>query len=90
MPQSFTKDADAVLEYVVDWSSWLDDDTISTSTWAADDAGITLDSDSSTTTTATLWLSGGAIGAVYALTNHIVTAAGREDERTIRVYVGEK
>lgn len=84
MPQSHTKDVDAVLDYTVDWSAWLDGDTISTSTWEADD-GITIDSDTNTATTATVWLSGGTLGATYRITNHIVTAAGREDDRTITV-----
>ena len=29
----FTKDPDATLDYKVDWSSWLVDDTISGSQW---------------------------------------------------------
>lgn len=85
MPQSFIKDADAVLEYVIDWSAWLDGDTIATSAWEADDDGITIDSDTNTATTATVWLSGGTLGATYRIANHIVTAAGREDDRTITV-----
>lgn len=89
MPQTFMKDPDAVLDYQVDWSSWLDTDTISTSAWTVP-SGITKDSDTNTDTTATIWLSGGVDGADYDLINHITTANGREDDRTIKVQVRSK
>ena len=86
MPQRFIKDPDAVLDYVVDWSTWLGDDAIATSTWTVP-AGITKDSSSNTTTTATVWLSGGTTGAEYTLINRIVTAGGRTDDRSIAIMV---
>lgn len=86
---SFTKDPQAVLDYEVDWSAWLGEDTISASTWTAPD-GITIDSDSFTATTATVWLSGGEIGQSYDATNEIVTDGGRTDDRTIRIKVKQK
>jgi hypothetical protein len=89
MPQNHAKDPQAVLDYPIDWESWLEGDTIATSTWTAD-AGITIESDTNTATTTTVWLSGGTLDAIYSLTNHIVTAAGREDDRTIQVRIGEK
>jgi len=84
MPQKFLKDADAVLDYSVDWSDWLGTDTISTSTWTVP-TGITKNSDSKTDTATTVWLSGGTSGTNYALANKIVTAAGRTEERTITI-----
>lgn len=89
MATIFVKDPDAILDYQVNWSAWLSGDTIQTSTWQAE-SGITIDSDSNTTTAATVWLSGGAAGNTYDVTNHIVTAAGREDDRTIQIKVQEK
>lgn len=89
MPRLFTKDPIAALDYTIDWAAWLDDDTISESTWEAAD-GIDVDSDTATTTTTTVWLSGGTLGDTYDITNHIVTAAGREDDRTFKVKVTEK
>jgi len=82
----FTKDPSAVLDYTINWSSWLDSDTISTSTWTVP-TGLTKDSDTSTTTTATIWLSSGTAGTQYTVVNHIVTAAGREDDRSIYIVV---
>lgn len=83
------KDPSAVLDYQFDWSAWLDDDTIATSTWTVP-TGLTKASESNTTTTATVWLSGGTAGASYTLVNRIVTAGGRTDERTLTVRCRQK
>jgi hypothetical protein len=89
MPRNFTKDPDAVLDYEFDWSAWLGTDTIATHTVTAA-AGLTVDSTEATTTTVTAWLSGGSVGASYAVACHIVTAAGREDDRTVTITVQER
>lgn len=89
MPKTFTKDPSAVLDYQIDWSDWLGSDTISTSSWDVQD-GITEESDEKTTTTTTIWLSGGTAGSDYKLVNQIVTAEGRTDERTITILVRER
>lgn len=84
-----TKDPSSVLDYQLDWSAWLaGNDTISTSTWSA--SGITIDSDANTSTSATVWLSGGVAGNKYRVTNRIVTAGGRTAERTIEVTCAER
>ena len=70
MAQTFVKDPDATLDYIIDWSEWLDTDTISTSTWTVP-TGLTNVSDSNTTTTATIWLSGGTAGQRYTVSNRI-------------------
>lgn len=85
----FEKDPNAVLDYEIDWSTWLGTDTISSSSWTVD-AGITEDSDTSTTTTSTVWLSGGTAGKTYTVTNRIATAAGRTDDRSIEIIVRDK
>ena len=84
--QLFVKDPDSVLDYKVDWSSWLGTDTISTSRWVVQ-SGITEDSDSNDTTSATSWLSGGTEGSTYTVTNRIDTAGGRTADRTFKVLV---
>ncbi|QDV34910.1 phage fiber-tail adaptor protein [Tautonia plasticadhaerens] len=80
------KDPQALKDYVIEWEDWLDGDTIATSTWTAP-AGITVENESSTQTTATIWLSGGTLGAEYALVNHIITAAGREQDQTLTIRI---
>jgi len=89
MASKFLKDPNAVLDYQVDWSDWLDEDTISSSAWTVPD-GITKDSDTTTTTTTTIWLSGGTAGTEYTLVNRIVTAGGRTEDRTITILCQER
>lgn len=73
-------------DYQIDWSAYIGDDTISTSTWTVP-AGITKVSDTNTTTTTTIWVSGGTGGNTYRLDNEIVTAAGRTYKRSLRIRV---
>lgn len=90
MAALFIKDPNAVLDYKIDWASWLaTSETISTSTFTVS-AGITKDSESNTTTTATVWLSGGTAGTTYTATNRITTNQSRTDERTIEIRVEER
>lgn len=80
------KDPDDVLDYGINWSKWLDGDTLLLSEWFVPE-GITMDSESSDTTTATIWLSGGTADADYELTNRITTAQGRQRDKTITIRV---
>lgn len=83
------KDPDEVLDYQVDWATALGTDTIATSTFVVP-AGITKDSETSDTTTATVWLSAGTDGTRYDIKNTIATAGGRTFERNISVFVRAK
>lgn len=86
---AYVKDPGEKKDYAVDWSAHLDDgDTITTSTWVVG-AGLTqaTPAPSATTTVATIWLSGGTAGTEYRVTNHVVTAQGREFERSFFVNV---
>ena len=71
-----------------DWSSWLGADTISSFTVTV--SGVTLDSSSNTDTDVTAWLSGGLVGQSASATCSIVTAGGREDDRTITLRIKER
>lgn len=87
----FTKDPDSTLDYGNDWSAWLTDagdDTIATSVWIVPD-GITKASDSHTTTTTTIWLTGGTLGTRYNVVNRITTTQGRTEDRTLRIGITE-
>lgn len=83
------KDPDEVLDYTIDWTARLAGDTIAASTWVVP-AGITKDSDSFTTTGTVIWLSAGAIGEAYELTNRIDTAGGRTMDQTVKLKVKAK
>lgn len=80
------KDPNDVLDYVVDWSLFLNGDTISASVWVIP-GGITQGTASNTTTTATTILSGGTAGSTYTVANRITTAGGKTAERSFRVVV---
>lgn len=86
------KDPDAVLDFPVDWSSWLPDgDTIESATVTAE-TGIVVDSFSvvNSGTAVVAWLSGGTTDERYVVTYHIVTVEGREDDRSITVVIRER
>lgn len=86
---TYNKDPTEVLDYTIDWETLLDGDTITTSEWSVD-TGITQDSETETTTLAIIWVSGGTAGKQYALTNTIVTDAGRTRVRSIAINVIER
>ena len=89
--QKKLKDPDSTLDFGFDWEDWLDDvtDTIAASTWTVP-AGLTKDSDTFDDTTTTIWLSGGTAGTWYTCVNHITTAAGREDDRSLYIKVVDR
>lgn len=92
MPRSFVMDPDAVLDYKFDFGdegTWLGTDTIASHTVTAA-TGLTVASSTATSTAVTAWLSGGTVGTSYDVTCHVVTAAGREDDRTVTVTVQER
>ena len=89
--RSFIKDPEAELDYLIDWALWLGTDTIETSSWASSEPTVlVVEASTRTTTTATVWLSGGVDRERYTVTNTITTAAGRTDERTISVRIKQK
>lgn len=82
----FEKRSDERLDYVEDWEDWLKGDTITASTWDVP-SGLTLVSDSFTTTDATAWFYDGVLDTVYECVNHIDTAASRKAARTIYITI---
>jgi hypothetical protein len=82
----FKKDPSDVIDVIFDWSVFLAGDTIATSTTTVA-AGLTKNSESNTTQTATIWLSGGTAGTNYTVVNTITTAGGRTFQRTLQVNV---
>lgn len=93
MPQSFLKDADANLDFSVDWGEWLaQGDAIAASSWTCQEGITILGSPAPTysATIATAWLGGGTVDRSYTVTNRIVTALLRRDERTITITIKER
>lgn len=70
---------------VIDWSEFLDGETIATSDVTV--TGITLNSDTNDDTTATVTLSGGTEGTLAKITNTITTSGGRTETEVFALYV---
>jgi hypothetical protein len=90
--RTFVKDPSAVLDYSFDWTAdgWIGADTITgTPVWTVP-TGVTKDSQSNTTTMATVVISGGTAGENYDVACKITTAGGRTDERTFRLQVRDR
>ena len=89
MAEIFIKDPDSVLDYTINWTAWLDGDTITVSTWAVP-SGLTADSDTFGDSSATVWLSSGVASIRYSIVNSITTAAGRQEDKTLIIICKEK
>jgi hypothetical protein len=87
--RTFLKDPSAKLPYSIDWSQWLGSDVIQSSTWTVA-AGIDNLLETNSVTAATIILGGGSLGGDYEVTNHIVTAAGHEDQRSFVVSIVDR
>lgn len=80
----FYLDPQAKLDFGHDWTVWLTPgDVIADSTWSITPTGPTLDNSTHGNTSTTIWVSGGTIGVSYLLVNHITTAQGRQDDRSV-------
>ena len=89
---TITKDPDAVLDYIFDWSAWLAEivDTIASAEIVVAAEGVVCDSDSIVDDTVVAWISGGTAGATYRVTCRIVTAGWRTDDRSIFIKIAER
>lgn len=88
----YTHDPNAILDYAVDWSTWLaSGETITASTWTVP-TGLTTATPAASFAAgkATIWLTGGTAGTSYRVTNHITTSAGRQDERSLQIDATER
>lgn len=85
---AYKKDPNATLDYTVDWGPYLAPlgDTIASVLWVLS-SGLVQVSVSNTTTTATIFVSGGVIDTDETLTCRITTAGGRIDDRSITLKI---
>lgn len=88
------KDPEAALDYSVDWAAdYLIEDSIEASSWTVEPVeagGLVIDSDRFEPGVAIVKVAGGRPGRIYRLTNRIVSAAGREDARSIMLRVEKR
>lgn len=96
MATRFKHDPDALLDYAVDWTSWLAvGEAISSVVWTVP-AGLTEESspvgwsEPDPDNARTVWISGGAAGTDYTVGCKITTDVGRVDERSIVLEAQER
>lgn len=83
------KDPNEVLDYTINWVNRLGTDTISTSVFTVD-SNLTVGSTSNTSTTTTVWLSGGTEGATGNILNRVTTTNGRTMDETVLLPIRSK
>ena len=87
------KDPDSTLDYGVDWSEWIEKtangDTISAVTWIVP-PGLTKVSNFNSGTLAVVYLSGGTLKKVYAVTCRITTTNGRTEDYSFELQIADK
>lgn len=86
MTITYLKTPTDVLDYSVDWSSWLGTDTITSSSWSVP-AALTVVLSTSTSTATTVFLTAGANGVTYLINNTITTTGGRTVTRSFQLSV---
>lgn len=99
MPTPFTEDdtgswaeqsATSKLDYGANWADWFAQDpadTIASSNWSVDGAGLTLSAPAYLGFITSIWVEGGSPDTWYTLTNSIVTTSGRRDSRVFLLYI---
>jgi hypothetical protein len=94
---SYIKDPSAILDYSLDWGSWLQsNETISGATWAitpsqtaqTGDLAVKMSAVAGGVTTA--WLQNGVVGCQYTASCTITTSLGRTDVRSISIDVEDR
>lgn len=98
------KDKDEIVDYSIDWSRFLGDDTITGVTWFADDAsgaktqmndatvvnGLQFVTGTNTTTVATARFALGTNNVRYKITCRVSTVEGLQYERSVYLRIKEK
>jgi hypothetical protein len=72
------------VDYGIDWSERLGDDTITNSTWSISgpDSALTEGASNNTTTATEIRLVGGTLGKQYSVKNTVITFGGQTFEQT--------
>lgn len=81
------KDPNDIDNFSVTWATWLNGDTLLTSSWFVVSGTVVIDSNVFTSTVATVKLSGGTLNEKCSLLNRVTTAAARTKDRTVYVKI---
>jgi hypothetical protein len=83
------KDPDEVLDYQLDWSLRVLDDTIQSSEWTMPE-GLEKVNDFHNASTTTVWLRGGTLDETHIVLNRIVTNGGRTMDQSVKLKIKSK
>jgi len=88
------KDPEASLDYAVDWGlEYLEADALVSSSWSVapnEAGGVAIAYSRFDEKVATAQVGGGLAGRLYRLTNHVMTASGLEDNRSVMLRVEKR
>jgi hypothetical protein len=88
------KDPEAVLDYAIDWGAeYLSGDALADSSWSIhpeEPGGAAIAGSQFDLLVTTVQVAGGINGKIYRVTNHVTTASGREDSRSIILRVEKR
>jgi len=87
---TFTKDPDAILDYIFDWSDWLATGEVIITALISVPTGLTIVSQTKTATEAIAWISSGTTNTTYRVECKILTNSGRTDVRAIQIRVADR
>jgi hypothetical protein len=80
------KDPDEVISFGVDWSEYLGAETVTSSNWTVA-SGVTKVGQTLVGKQANVTISGGTLGTVNRITNHITTSAGETVDQSIDIEI---
>lgn len=87
---NFEKDVDEKIDYTIDWSKRLNGNTVSSVTHTATPVGLTLESESNTSTTTMARFSGGTDGVKYKVEVDVATSDGEQVQHEFYIHVLER
>ena len=83
------KDPDSTLDYSVDWTNWLNGDTIQSVVWNVS-PGITIVSQGMFENQSRVWLSGGILDRTYTVQCLMTTVGGRTESYSFELHIEQK
>jgi hypothetical protein len=92
LPPTFVQDPQAVLDYTLDWGYWMVAGDYIVSASFVPSADLVVISQNWADSIATGWIlaAGAQIGRTYAITCHITTDGGRQDDRTFSITINQE
>lgn len=81
------KDPAEDLDYEIDWSARLGEDEIASAVISISVGSVVIGVTSTTPTTSTVWLSGGALGETCDIFTIITTVGGRVMDQNVRLKI---